>query len=418
MMFFPTNLHSWLTYLESIHPKEIDLGLERVKQVAQKLNLIPYHCPVLTVAGTNGKGSCVALLANILQAAGYRTGAYSSPHLLRYNERVHINGIEIDDASLCEVFVEIEQARANISLTYFEFNTLAALMLFQRAKVDVAVLEVGMGGRLDAVNIVDPDVAIISTIALDHVAWLGPDREAIGFEKAGIMRRNKPAVCGDFAVPHSIRNHAQKIGATLFCQNEDFGYQPYADHWSWWSDKQRLDNLPLPKIELQNAATALKAIELLPVNMQIAPKSIVTGLEKVCLPGRFQIFEGPVQRIFDVAHNPAAAQLVAKRLQSSTNSGRTLAVVAMLSDKDHKGSLQALLGEIDVWYVAGLPNLPRGGTAAPLNDFLCHSGIENVHEHLTVSQAYRAALSQAQIGDRIIVFGSFHTVAEAMQVGL
>lgn len=399
MSFTLRNLSSWLTYLETLHPKAIDLGLDRVGKVAHALNLIPFNSFVITVAGTNGKGSCVALSESILSAAGYRVGAYTSPHLLRYNERVRINGEFVTDEMLCKAFVEIEKARGDVSLTYFEFGTLAALLLFKQANLDVAILEVGMGGRLDATNIIDADIAIISSIALDHTEWLGNDREAIGFEKAGIMRAGKSCVCGDFDVPQSIRKYAQELRTNLYCPNEGSGYS--------------FDNLPLPKIAQQNAATVLKAIELLPQTFEVNRNAIKTGLKQVFLPGRFQIIG---KTILDVAHNPAAGELLAKNLQLMPCSGRTLAVVGMLSDKDILGTIQPLFPHVSAWYVGGL-DVPRGAPTKLLADQI-RIGANTVSEYISVTAAYRQALADAQPSDRIIVFGSFYTVAEVMQLGI
>jgi len=412
-----TNLPSWLSYLETLHPQAIDLGLERIHQVAQTLKLIPFNCPVITVAGTNGKGSCVGLLETTLLAAGYHVGAYTSPHLLCYNERTRINGVMVTDAVLCEAFTKIEQARGNISLTYFEFGTLAALMLFKAAQLDVVILEVGLGGRCDAVNIVDPDVAIISTVAIDHVEWLGTDRETIGREKAGIMRATKPVVCGDFAVPNSVRHYAEQISAPLFCQGQDFGYSQQTSSWTWWSKASQLADLPLPKIALQNAATVLQAIELLGPKLKVSRSAINQGLAQVFIPGRFQQIASPVAQIFDVAHNPSAAALLATQLQSLPVMGKTIAVVAMLNDKDSLGTIAALFVQVAIWHVAGLAGA-RGGSSQLLAEAVRKLGATMVHEHTDVAAAYRAAVAQAGPEDRVVIFGSFHTVAEAMQVRL
>jgi len=415
------NLSDWLNYLETLHPKSIDLGLERISKVAQRLNILPFSCPVITVAGTNGKGSCVALTETILRVAGYKTGAYTSPHLLAYNERVSINGAMVDDAALCAAFAEVEVARSNDTLTYFEFGTLAALLLFKNANLDAIILEVGMGGRLDAVNIADADIAIISTIALDHMEWLGDDREKIGFEKAGIMRAGKPCVCGDFDVPESIKIHAKNIGAPLYCQNEEFGYEYSETTWAWWSKQQKLDNLPLPKIALQNVATVLQTIELLSDKFIITREIIEAALKQVFVPARFQILPSKVMSevttILDVAHNPAAGALLAKQLQHLPCSGKTLAVVGMLTDKDMRNTVAALVKEIDTWYVGGL-QVPRGGEAVFLAEQIRILQCNNVLEFDSITQAYQQALKNAQPDDRIIVFGSFYTVAEVMQLRL
>jgi dihydrofolate synthase/folylpolyglutamate synthase len=411
------HLDNWLAYLEKLHPKTIDLGLERINQVANALQLFLFKPFVITVAGTNGKGSCVALTENILLQAGNRVGTYTSPHLLKYNERIRVNGKEVSDAMLCEAFAVIEKARATISLSYFEFGTLAALWLFKQAQLDVVVLEVGMGGRLDATNVMDADIAIISSIALDHVEWLGNTREAIGFEKAGIMRSGKPCVCGDFAVPQSIRQHAEQLGSQLYCQNEAFGYEQVGETWNWWSQTKKLNGLPLPKIDLQNAATVLQAVHLLPDTFKINQQVLEDSLQQVFLPGRFQTISGKITTILDVAHNPASATLLAKNLPTSVGEGKTLAVVGMLSDKDRIGTLQPLLSKIDAWYVGSL-DVARGASAGVLLEALQQLGVENKQGELSVTLAYQQALVSAKPGDRIVVFGSFYTVAEVMMLTL
>ncbi len=414
----PADLNSWLLHLENLHPKAIDLGLERVSYMANKLGLSNINSFVITVTGTNGKGSCVALLEIILHSAGYKVGTYTSPHLLRYNERIKINGKEVTDQALCEAFAHIEEQRGDTTLTQFEFGTLAALLLFQQANLDILILEVGLGGRLDAVNVIDPDLAIISTIALDHTELLGNSREAIGREKAGLMRKGKPVVCGDFEPPATIKEHAEQVGAILYSlQEKKFGYKMGKGNWEWWSENLHLTDLPLPKVELQNAATVLKALELMPPSFSVSRSAIQSGLEKVFLPGRFQITAAPIQRIYDVAHNPASAVLLAKQLVANPAKGRSFAVIAMLNDKDQQGTVIPLLPLIDTWFVAGLP-VPRGGSAHTLVQNLSFLEALHVLEHTSVANAYRMALQEAQEGDRIIVFGSFYTVAEVMQLEL
>lgn len=411
------NLNHWLAYFETLHPKTIDLGLDRTTQVAKKLDLLSFSIPVITVAGTNGKGSCVALMEQILLAAGYKVGAYTSPHLLRYNERIRVNGTEVSDQELCTAFEQIEKIRQDITLTYFEFSTLAALIIFKKMQLDALVLEIGMGGRLDAVNIIDPTVGIISTIALDHMEYLGADREAIGREKAGIMRAQCPIVCGDFAVPDSVRNHAKALTAVLYCQNEDFSYQVNQDSWSWQYKNLQLRDLPLPKIELQNAATVLMAIECLSSRLAITRQAIEQGLMEVSVPGRFQLIPGSFERIFDVAHNPAAGSLLARQLRNLPKAKQTHAVIAMLTDKDSHGTVIELVPQIDSWHVGGL-SIHRGGSSQIVADQLRACNAKNIKEYKTVPLAYQAACQQAQPGDRVVIFGSFHTVAEAMEVGL
>lgn len=413
----PNNLADWLVYLETLHHNNCDTGLERVAIVAKRFNILPFSCPVISVAGTNGKGSCVMLLESILLAQDYHVGSYTSPHLIRYNERVHINGQAVADEVLCEAFNLIDKTRSDILLNYFEFSTLAALLIFKQANLNAVILEVGIGGRLDPVNIVDADIAIISTIALDHMECLGTDRESIGFEKAGIMRAGRACVCGDFAVPESVRNYAKKIGAILYCQNNDFGYKKENGYWSWWSKQHQIERLPVPMIELQNAATVLKVVELLPAidrvkSITCASHAIEQGLKNVFLPGRFQIVKHKnMQIIFDVAHNPAAAQLLSKKLYETSCSGKTFAVLGMLADKDVAGTVACLLEQVSDWYVGGLTG-PRGSTANNLAECLRKASARKIQTYETITDAYRAALAQATIHDRIIVFGSFYTVAE------
>lgn len=412
-------LNEWLAWQETLHTREIDLGLERVARVLERLGKTHPPYTVLTVGGTNGKGSCVAMLEAILGAAGYRVATYTSPHLLRYNERVRICGQEVDDAALCRAFARVDQARGDISLTYFEFGTLAALDIFHDAGLDVAILEVGLGGRLDAVNVVDADVALITSVDLDHLDWLGPDRESIGREKAGIFRAGHPVVCGDPDPPSSLTEHARTLGAPLYRIGQDFDYAQDAVGWHWWSGGTRRDALPRPSLlgdfQLQNAAAVLMALELVRDALPVGQNEVRRGLGEVRLPGRFQVLPGPVERILDVAHNPHGAAALARALRQRPGPGRTLAVVAILGDKDVEAVARCMQPVVDAWYVAGL-TLPRGQSGAALAARLAAaipdapiSVWERVHE------AYAAALREARSGDRIVVFGSFHTVAEVLE---
>ncbi len=413
-----THLADWLAWQETLHPKKIDPGLARVSAVLQRMGLQHPNPVVVTVAGTNGKGSTVSFIEHILRAAGYRTGAYTSPHLLRYNERIRVNGAEVSDAELCASFQRIDEARAEISLSYFEFSTLAALDIFARAGLDAAVLEVGMGGRLDAVNMLDADVAVITGIGLDHMEWLGPDRESIGREKAGIFRPGRPAVCGDPSPPHSVIDHARATGAPLFLLGRDFHYQRGADSWSWWSKRTRHDALPLPALrgpfQLQNAASALMAIECLPPRLPVKREALDAGLRAAHIAGRFQVVPGVVTRIFDVAHNPHGAAVLAQALQDEPCQGRTLAVFGMLADKDIHGVAAALRDVIDAWYVAGLA-VERGAGGEQIADAVRKGApAAPVLRYDTVIEAYHAALRDACAADRVAVFGSFHTVAQTL----
>ncbi|MDQ8038903.1 MAG: bifunctional tetrahydrofolate synthase/dihydrofolate synthase [Rickettsiella sp.] len=401
----------WLKYLENCHPKSIDLGLDRIKIVARRLELLHFDCPVISVAGTNGKGSCVALTHAILTAAGYRVASYTSPHLIDFNERIQIEESFVSDAALCMAFETIEHIRREITLTYFEFTTLAALWLFKQVALDIIILEVGLGGRLDAVNCVDADIAVISTVDLDHLEWLGDTRELIAREKAGIMRSNKPCVFGDFSLPSTIVEQANALNTPLYLQGKTFDYKIHTSTWSWQSQQQTLVNLPLPKVDLQNAATVLQIIELLSDQFCISRKAIELGLKRAFIPGRFQIIEKELALlILDVAHNPAGGRCLAKRLAKEPCTGKTHAVVGMLADKDVANTLAALTSQVDYWYLATL-KVPRGATADQLNKYLIT--INQPSAALMFSSpivAVRHACKAAQKDDRMLVFGSFHTV--------
>ncbi len=409
-------LPQWLSYIESLHNKPIELGLERVNLVAQKLQVTSFQCPVVTVAGTNGKGSSVAFLASIYSAAGLNVGTYTSPHLLRFNERIHIANQAIGDEELLQAFERVEAAREEITLTYFEFATLAALVLFKAAKLDVLVLEVGLGGRLDAVNIIEPDIAIITSIALDHMDWLGDTKEAIGYEKAGIFRLNKPAICGEPDPPTSILQTAQQLSAPLYSVGVDFDFeQDSPTSWYWRYQDTRYTNLPIPHLPLPNAATVLMAIHCLQEILPVSREAMTQGLKQATLAGRFQRFSDPVETILDVAHNPAAAEYLAKRLSALPKLGTTRAVVSILSDKDMPETLRPLLPLVDIWYVATL-DLPRGSTAEKMANCLEKLGVPAYDTRLTesVMGAYKQALKEADALDRIVVFGSFHTVSPVL----
>jgi dihydrofolate synthase / folylpolyglutamate synthase len=413
------SLSEWLEYIETLNPKVMDLGLDRVAKVAEKLDLIHFSCPVISIGGTNGKGSCVAFLEAILSASGYRVGAYTSPHLLRFNERIKLANTEVDDASLCRAFSVIETARGDLSLTYFEFTTLAVLWIFKQSNLDTLLLEVGLGGRLDAVNIVESDIAILTTIAIDHTDWLGHDRNSIGYEKSGIFRPGKPAICGDFDPPPSIFQTAERLNTQLYCVNRDFSYQLEEGGWLWQSTllSQQYSALAEPHLPMQNAATALMAVALL--NRDLLPVSLESlrqGLISASIPGRFQsVLHRSVPTIFDVAHNPAAAELLAQRLAKQTCLGRTFAVVSILADKDIKGSLAPLLDTVDSWYVGSLA-VPRGCTAEQISQHLQDIGAEKWYNYGSVNAAYYAALEQANQEDRVVVYGSFHTVATLLKI--
>lgn len=412
-----THLEDWLAWQETLHPSAIDLGLERPGQVLARMGLDKPAPVVITVAGTNGKGSSVAMLESILLAAGFRVGCYTSPHLLRYNERIRIDAIEVDDAALCESFERIDRARGDISLTYFEFGTLAALDIFFLAGLDVAVLEVGLGGRLDAVNLIDADLALITAIDLDHASWLGNDRETIAREKAGIMRPDRPAVCSDANPPRSLIACAAELGTPLYCLGRDYAVQKSTEGWQWQVSDDAPLALPPPALrgtfQLHNAAGVLMALHLLRERLPLSPSQIRQGLLTTRLPGRFELTPGEVVEITDVAHNPQSAVALAENLRQLPVEGRTLAVVAMLADKDQAAVVAAMAPVIDVWYVAGL-DVPRGGDAASLAAVVEQVTGTGPSMAATVQDALLQVRTTARPGDRIVIFGSFYTVAEWM----
>ncbi|WNY86268.1 bifunctional tetrahydrofolate synthase/dihydrofolate synthase [Leclercia adecarboxylata] len=401
-------LAAWLSYLENLHSKAIDMGLERVSQVAARLDVLKPAPFVFTVAGTNGKGTTCRTLEAMLMAAGYKVGVYSSPHLVRYTERVRVQNTELAESAHTASFAEIEAARGDISLTYFEYGTLSALWLFKQAQLDVVILEVGLGGRLDATNIVDPDVAVITSIALDHTDWLGPDRESIGREKAGIFRPGKPAIVGEPDMPHTIADVAQEKGSLLQRRDVDWRYSVTESGWRFEDAAGALDNLPLPQVPQPNAATALAALRA--SGLVVSEQAMRDGIQHAILPGRFQIVSESPRLILDVAHNPHAAAYLAGRLKSLPKTGRVLAVIGMLHDKDIGGTLACMESVVDSWYCAPLEG-PRGATAEQL---MAHLGAGQRFD--SVAQAWRAAMADARPEDTVLVCGSFHTVAHVMDV--
>ncbi|BBE76529.1 MULTISPECIES: bifunctional tetrahydrofolate synthase/dihydrofolate synthase [Phytobacter] len=405
-------LAAWLSYLENLHSKTIDLGLERVSQVAARLDVLRPAPFVFTVAGTNGKGTTCRTLESILLAAGYRVGVYSSPHLIRYTERVRVQGEELTELDHTRSFAEIEAVRGETSLTYFEYGTLSALWLFKQAKLDVVILEVGLGGRLDATNMVDADVAVVTSIALDHTDWLGPDRESIGREKAGVFRGGKPAVVGESNMPYTIGEVAVEKGALLMRRGVDWQYEVEQGQWRFRDGQGELSGLPLPQVPQPNAATALAALRA--SGLAVSEQAIRDGIASAILPGRFQIVAENPRLILDVAHNPHAAAYLAGRLAAEPKRGRVLAVIGMLHDKDIAGTLACLEPVVDSWYCAPLEG-PRGATAEQL---MAHLPQGKAYQH--VAQAWQVAMAEATAEDTVLVCGSFHTVAhvmEAMEAG-
>jgi len=414
------SLDDWLERIGRRHPRPIELGLDRVGAVWRRMGLTP-HAAVITVGGTNGKGSCVAMLESMLRAGGYRVGTYTSPHLLRFNERVRVDGEEADDRTLCRAFEAVESARGDVSLTYFEHVTLAALWVFARAALEVMVLEVGLGGRLDAVNIIDADVALVSTVGLDHQEWLGPDRDSIGREKAGIFRSGRAAIFGGEDAPAGLVEHADRIGARLLLADRDFWARRHETGWDWEGAARQRLGLPLPALrgdfQIRNAAAAIMALEAIADRLPLSTVALREGLLGVRLPGRFQVFPGPVSLIFDVAHNPEAARALAGNLaRHAAGGGRTLAVFSMLRDKDIAGVVGVLAPQVAAWFYAPL-EAERAASGEELADRLAAAGVAAVaHPHPDLPAALDAARADAVPGDRIIVFGSFYTVAALLPV--
>jgi len=410
------SLAGWLEYIERQHPQAIALGLERVIEVFSRLE-ISISCPILTVGGTNGKGSTCAMLEAVLRSADYRTGLYTSPHLLRYNERVRIAGREADDAALCEAFAAVERARGAVPLTYFEFGTLAAFFLFSKANLDAAILEVGLGGRLDAVNVLDADCAVLTSVAIDHVEYLGDSREAIGREKAGIFRSGRPAVVADPQPPNGVLEEIRRVGARPILIGRDFGYRAQGTQWSYWGPAGKRTGLAHPALrgamQLRNASAAFAALDSLRERLPIAMQDVRRALAGIALPGRFQVLPGRPQVILDVAHNPEAAAVLAANLADSGFAPETIAVFGMLRDKDIAGVVRAVAPRITRWHLATLPG-PRGADARFLSSIFLDMQIQTpIVEHDTVAAALAAARIEAGESDKIIVFGSFLTVAGA-----
>ena len=413
-------LAAWLEWQAGLNPKSIDLGLDRIRAVWQGLGSPDLGAAVISVAGTNGKGSSVAFIEAMLHAAGYRCGCYTSPHLVDYNERVRVDSQPVDDAALCEAFERIDRARGDVALTYFEFGTLAALLVFSDAELDAVVLEVGLGGRLDAVNLVDADVALICSIALDHQDWLGNDLESIGREKAGIMRTGRPAVFAGRDMPASIREHAGRIGAELHVAGEDYRIERHADHWDLVAGQRVRRALPVPGMrgafQLDNAAGALLALSLLSERLPLDQTSIRTGLLAARVSGRFEVRPGQPTWVFDVAHNPQAAQALDAALADMFVRGRRIAVCGMLDDKDAAGVATALRRRFDVWHTVDLSAQPRGTSAVELA-----RRIEPVLDGLPVVCGATPEHTLAEIvaggepDDLVVVFGSFLTVGAALR---
>ncbi|HET8696206.1 MAG TPA: folylpolyglutamate synthase/dihydrofolate synthase family protein [Gammaproteobacteria bacterium] len=411
-------LEDWLAWFETLHPKKIDLSLERITAVLERLELKPPPFKVITVGGTNGKGSCVAMLESIYWHAGYTVGAFTSPHLWRFNERIRLNGADAADAELVEIFEIIDGALGTITLSYFESSTVAALLYFVQHDVEVAVLEVGMGGRLDSANAVDADCALIVSIDLDHREWLGPDREAIGREKAGIVRRGRPAIVADRDPPRSVLEHAAAEGAHVALIGRDFDYRRAGNGWRRRTDPDSAPPLPLPEFggdeQLGNAAACAAVADALRADLPVSDAQLAAGIRHAQLRGRFELHDvDGVQWVFDVAHNPAAAQILRSSI-ARLPPRRTLAVFAAMRDKDLAGVLEPFVASVEQWFVTqAAPD--RGATGPELRDTLAAAGARTISVSANVPAACAAARSAARPGDRVVVFGSFVTVGAAAE---
>lgn len=416
------SLRDWLDWQESLHLSAIDLGLDRVGEVARRMNLLQPDFPIITVAGTNGKGSTVAMLSAILHAAGYKVGAYTSPHIERYNERIALDCEPVADEPICAAFAAIDAARGDISLTYFEFGTLAAMWVCMQADVDVMVLEVGLGGRLDAANIWDADVAVITGIGIDHVDWLGDDREVIGREKAGIARAGRPVVCGDPEPPASIAAYADKLGAELLQFGRDFGISRKSERFNvdlrQGNEHQVWEQLPLPallgEVQLQNAACALVALQQLADTLPVSTEQVATGLRAVKLAGRLQKLGTAPDIYVDVAHNPHAAEQLAAWLRKNPAQGKTYVLFSILADKDINGVVQVFAGLIDEWHFFPLQDvraMSLENMQAAMN--LCEIPVAVPHKELKL--AWNTLKPRLKDEDRVVAFGSFLVLSSMLE---
>lgn len=413
-----TRLADWLRWQESLHPAAIELGLERVRKVWRRLDAVPAPI-VITVGGTNGKGSCVAFLDAILRAAGYRVGRYTSPHLVRYNERVAVDGVEATDDDLIAAFQRVDEARRDTSLTYFEFGTLAAFDILSAAGLDVAVLEVGLGGRLDAVNVVDPDVSVITTVDIDHAEWLGGDREAIGTEKAGIFRRGRAAVCGIHDPPRSLLEVAAREDVSLWVAGRDYRFEVSVNEWCWRAGATVRRGLPLPGLrgphQLRNASAAIAVLHRLAERLPVDQRSFRAGLLGARVAGRFQVMAGEPTLVLDVAHNPEAARALAENLSRLPTRGRILGVFGALADKDVGGMLLPLAAIVSQWYVGpveSLRALPGAALAARVTEVVPAG---RVHTSENIVGAFERAVADAAEGDVVVAFGSFLVVGGVLE---
>ena len=417
------SLDAWLAHISAVHPATIEMGLDRVRAVWERMGhprASDAPWPVtITVGGTNGKGSTCAMLERILLESGYRVGCYTSPHLLRYNERVRINGEEASDRTLTSTFARVDEARGDTAITYFEFGTLGALAAFADAKVEAAILEVGLGGRLDAVNIIDADVAIVASVDIDHTSYLGDTRDAIGSEKAGIFRAGRPAICGDPDPPARLVEHARAIGADLQVMGKEFGYQVHERQWDFLGRRGPKRALPMPSLrgswQLRNASCALAALDEVAERLPVSLGEVKRGLTLATIPARLQVLPGKPTIVLDVAHNPHAARALAGGLGDMGFFENTFAVFGILGDKDASGVIDAIKERVDRWYVASPPS-DRAASAEKVAGVLAEKGLEDrTRTFATVESALAQARRDAGANDRIVVFGSFTTVAEALR---
>ena len=407
-------LEDWLSWQQDLHFTAIDLGLERCSAVAERMGLLDPDFTVISVAGTNGKGSSVTMLDMILRRSGYLTGKYTSPHLLKYNERICTNGLEVEDEQLCRAFDRVDRARDGISLSYFEFGTLAALEIFRQQEVEIGIMEVGLGGRLDAVNILDADLALITSIDVDHENWLGDNRNSVGREKAGILRKGKPAVCSDPEPPQSITEYADETGVKLELLNKDYSYRIKNDVWDWKAGPLEYLGLPRPDVyndcQLQNAAGVIMLLKMMSNQFEVYEDAIITTMRDFRLQGRFQIIPGAVPYILDVAHNVEAVKLLASNLQKLDVKGKTHCVIGMQKDKNHEAIFRELDKIVDVWHLADLPGENTANAAFLSEKLKIFMKPEEMHEFADVDKALEFASQSAVAGDLIVITGSFLTV--------
>ncbi len=403
-------LAQWMLHMQAVHATRVQLGLERVRMVASDLDLLKPGATVITVGGTNGKGSTVAALSTLYMAAGFKVGAFTSPYLFRYNEEIAINGVPVTDQTLCEAFTVIEAVRKGRPLTIFEYGLLAALWIFKNQPLEVIVLEVGLGGRLDAVNIIDADLAVITSIGIDHTEWLGDTREKIGFEKAGIMRPKQWVVCGDTDPPVSLLNHAKQLGTRFYQRGKDFWHEEGNTVWSWHDNRTDYHDLPYNTLTTANMATALMAVTLLQPRLPVSLTAIKNGFSQTQLPGRIQVLDKNGIEIHDVAHNPDAVRLLASFLAKTPGAGNTIAVFSMLRNKDIAGSIAAIQSHVDEWFIAELA-AERAAHREQLLAAFKQQAISRVMVFDDMVSAYQAAKRKAGPDDRLVVFGSFYVVA-------